>query len=351
MGTIHIRIRYTQAGDGTPAQRALDITQEIPATTRGLWTDKILALPDLPPYDGTITIMLPREIAISPEAAREEIELGVVSLALDQELAERQAAKAKEREEWIAHLCEIENWATKASATGILDDRPWFISGSSRPSVHSDHTLSNRDTAVTLVGAERVAEIEAHLTTIRAHAAKLAAEERAKKDIEASERKAREKAAQVEQEVAKERRHAEIAEWAANHGSKRLRDLLALGRTGWPLYLHERLAADYPDAELDNDGVDHDRLTPSAEALVICKTVAARMVELGHADTCEQALKDVLDVKIIENQEAGSKAEYAVLADYRPGKDPSWAAKSIRWEVPETRTFLDDDCDSDSYDD
>jgi len=345
METIRIRIRYTQAGDGAPGRRALDLTQEIPATTQGPWTDQILALPDLRAYnDNTITITLPGEIAISPEASREEIELEVIPQALEQEMAKRLAAQAEEREKWIAHLDEIATWAAKASTTGILDGRPPFYGncGSSGPSIRADHRLSNRDAAVALVGEERVGEIEAHLTVVKEHAEELANEERARRETEAAERNAREEAAKIKKEAAKERRRAETAKWASEHGSKRLCDMLALGRDGWPLYLHERLAADYPHAELDNDGSDSDCLTPSAASLATCWMVAGRMIESGHAASYEQALRD-LDIKFLEL--TGDRVEVVFWTGYHPGKDPSWGTKTIRWVVEETREPLEQDND------
>ena len=342
MKTIRIHIRYTQVGDGAPGQRALDLTQEIPATTQGPWTDQILALPDLRAYNDN-TITLPGEIAISPAASREEIELEVIPQALEQEMAKRLAAQAEEREKWIAHLDEIATWAAKASTTGILDGQPPFYGncGSSGPSIRANYRLSNRDAAVALVGEERVSEIEAHLTAVKEHAKKLMNKERARRETEATERKAREEAAKIKKEAAKERRRAETAKWASEHGSKRLCDMLALGRDGWPLYLHERLAADYPHAELDNDGTDSDCLTPSAASLATCWMVAGRMIELEHAASYEQALRDLLNVKFLELD--GNRVEVVFWTGYHPGKDPSWGTKTIRWVVGETRKPLGQD--------
>lgn len=341
MSRIVIEVRYTQVGDASPHQRAIRVEQEIPATAPGPYTDQILALPGLGARSETITIRLPHPVAVAEDITQEEIMLGLVGEALQQERAERLGAAAQREAEQFAEAQERSEWAQDLLA--------WARSGLPATDqlkgigygkfVYGDFSgLPNKSGLAEILGEEAAAEVSAAVKD--EHDRRQRAQEA--RDAEC---RAKAEAAEAEKAATKERRHAEISAWAKVHGSKHLQDLLALGRDGWPLYLHERLARDFPGAELDNDGTDSDCLTPSAEALATSWEVAARMVEIGVAVTEETALLDLLDVKILKLD--GERMEVVFWDDYRPGSDPSWAAKTIRWVVEETRRPIDRDDDED----
>jgi hypothetical protein len=96
------------------------------------------------------------------------------------------------------------------------------------------------------------------------------------------------------EELRKTLRPKVIREWAKEYGSPRLQEQIAQGYEGWPLYLHERLAQDFPGAKLDMDAWDYDMvLNPTEEELQLTREVAGRVLELNLADDLEQAFTKI----------------------------------------------------------
>ncbi|OGO08167.1 MAG: hypothetical protein A2Y61_00345 [Chloroflexi bacterium RBG_13_60_13] len=345
MKTIKIEIRYTAAGDATPYLRALVITQDVPVITLGPCTDLILAIPGID-QNWSWPILVPG-VWPTPVAEGE-----VVALALAQEREARLTAAA-EREMQIRAACqELVTWAREAlaqeSAAAVVSPPYPGIDGCPRVAhraLYESYDLQSRDTLVEILGEPVAVEVEAVCVELTRQT-QIAQKERKEAEDQAATLRRAEGKRQAEAEAeAEAARNAEIAAWAAEHGSARLQGLIALERSGWPLYLHERLAVDYPGAELDNDGRDVDCVSPSEAAVQLAREVAGRMVALGAAESVEVALRDHLEVKFIEYED--TQVEYVFWGGYRPGADPSWKEKTIRWEGEKTRRYSDSDGDDD----
>ncbi|KKN07249.1 hypothetical protein LCGC14_1068890 [marine sediment metagenome] len=180
---------------------------------------------------------------------------------------------------------------------------------------------------------------------------------RAKLDAADDERDAT-RAEQEAKDAAKQERDdtraAEIKEWAAEHGSTRLKAQIELGLDGWPLYLHERLTADwtpvtgpgtddFASPELDNDGEHGVTLVnPSLLLAKAAKQIATRAVELGLAADIDDAIGSIeivpiefaIDSDDYSEEEMCERQEYVTFAGYRPGSE-AFETKTIRFRCEE----------------
>jgi hypothetical protein len=143
-------------------------------------------------------------------------------------------------------------------------------------------------------------------------------------------------------------RYIEKLAWIEQHGSTRLQRQIEAKMSGWPLYLHERLAADLDDYEetqrwgLDNNGAyGDDVVNPSEEAIQMMLTIADRLVEIELEPDKKAALANLV-IRTIEFPPDDNDDEYdydeveiqagtyLVYDNYRPGLHPSWSVKSVR---------------------
>lgn len=157
---------------------------------------------------------------------------------------------------------------------------------------------------------------------------KIAASNKVTADVERTEK-------EQAKEARAQRRREYIASWAAVHGSERLQAQVAAGMEGWPLYLHERLAADLgEDAELDNDGSDPEPLiNPSLEQMVAAADLASRLLACGQVEKGEVAIRKVTVAKI--TFEPDEDDPYPVVltytcCDWTPGDPELFAVHSVR---------------------
>lgn len=104
--------------------------------------------------------------------------------------------------------------------------------------------------------------------------------------------------------------HAEIVAWAAAHGSDRLKKQIDLGYDGWPLYLHERIARDFPGMRvaLANDQDGDFTSVQDPEELDLEYEIEVRK----HL----KALNMVPDTLISEGEDGGT---WIRVEGYRPG--------------------------------
>jgi hypothetical protein len=136
-----------------------------------------------------------------------------------------------------------------------------------------------------------------------------------------------------------------IRDWAPENGSRRLREQVAQGYEGWPLYLHERLALDFPHAKLDKDAWDYDMvLNPNDEELTRTRKFAERVVELGLAKDLEDAFSKIkvraYDVEeefpVLGGSDIITREVHCIVFNaYRPGNSPNaFSKKTIRIDLP-----------------
>jgi hypothetical protein len=147
-----------------------------------------------------------------------------------------------------------------------------------------------------------------------------------------------------QQSLFQKQRAKVIKQWADKHGSNRLKEQIAQGYEGWPLYLHERVSQDFPGAKLDKEAWDYlTVLNPTEEELASTRKFANRIVELGLADNLEDAFGKMrlrsydLDVEVpdfigtvVEKREV----HCIVFNAYRPGSDHVFTKKTIRIDLP-----------------
>jgi hypothetical protein len=140
---------------------------------------------------------------------------------------------------------------------------------------------------------------------------------------ELKERREKEAAQKREAEKA-----AYIASWSSQHGSARLQKQLALGYSGWPLYLHERLAFDFfPLAPLvpaiDNARGTHEMtVNPTEAQLEAEEQVARHLVELGLAADLPSACQSTRIAqggKPSPGVNVKEKAFFVLCEAYHPG--------------------------------
>jgi hypothetical protein len=145
-------------------------------------------------------------------------------------------------------------------------------------------------------------------------------------------------------ELSKHLRPKIIREWAQEYGSSRLKEQIVQGYEGWPLYLHERLAYDFPGAKLDKKAWDYDMvLNPTEEELQITRSFADRILELGLADDLESAFSRIklraYDVDEEYPAMGGTEiitreVHCIVFNNYRPGgSSNAFSSKTIRIDL------------------
>jgi len=146
-------------------------------------------------------------------------------------------------------------------------------------------------------------------------------------------------------EMRKNLRPKIIRKWAQDHGSSRLREQIEQGYEGWPLYLHERLAQDFPGAKLDKHAWDYDMvLNPTEEELKLTRDFAERIYDLELVDEFEQAFSKMklraYDVDEEYPAVGGSEiitreVHCIVFKEYRPGgSSNAFSSKTIRIDLP-----------------
>jgi hypothetical protein len=124
----------------------------------------------------------------------------------------------------------------------------------------------------------------------------------------------------------------EIAQWAKLHGSNRLKEQLAQGYTGWPLFLHECLAHEMPRACLDvhaeEYAVEND---PTEKQLCAARGLANALVCLGLEPSVETAFRNLK----VRNRATGDGwyRPCVVYNAYRPGSADAFSTKTIRVDI------------------
>jgi len=139
-----------------------------------------------------------------------------------------------------------------------------------------------------------------------------------------------------------------IEKWAFQHGSARLREQIAQGYEGWPLFLHECLEHDFPGARLDKGAWDYDIvLNPTDEELTLTRSFAERVVELRLVDNLEHAFSSIkLRAYDVDDEYAAmGGSEYIrrevhciVFKAYLPGgPSNAFIRKTIRIDLPRSK--------------
>jgi hypothetical protein len=117
-----------------------------------------------------------------------------------------------------------------------------------------------------------------------------------------------------------------ITSWSSQHGSSRLQKQLVLGYSGWPLYLHERLAYDFlalaPLVPLINNARGNHEMTvnPTEAQLEAEEQIAEHLVALHLAPDLASACKSTRIVQGSKSNLGAKEKSFFVLCDaYRPG--------------------------------
>ncbi len=327
---MEIIIKWKKATDeGYPRQLSVEIKTPVERETTDM-ENTLLGLPDggqLRCDNGCLVFVSPQidqplETAPTDEQCITAIEVALLVARAKVAKCDRERIEREQREDAEA-VARGQRYIQDPEHTGIQD---YTVSQIDRV----DPALADR------VRAEkerrRAAEEEAQA-------------QRRKKNEAAAKREASEK--QKNQEA----RTSEKLAWIEQHGSPRLLLQVEAGLDGWPLYLHERLAADLPEGlddyggdqwELDNDGVNGDTLVnPSRQAVEMLIKSAARLVELKLEPDRKAALAN-LPIRRIEfpsdddpdgygcDETEVPSGIYLVYSSYRPGQHPGWSSKSIR---------------------
>jgi hypothetical protein len=135
-----------------------------------------------------------------------------------------------------------------------------------------------------------------------------------------------------------------IREWAQKHGSPRLKEQIAQGYEGWPLYLHERLAYDFPNAKLDKNAWDYSMvLNPTEEELELTRKLAERVLELGLAASLEDAFSKIKlraydideEYPVVGGSDSITREIHCIVFNaYIPGDSPNaFSSKTIRIDL------------------
>ena len=163
-------------------------------------------------------------------------------------------------------------------------------------------------------------------------AKKIREQEYEQEKIKEEERnKKREEKEKIEAEKRKQNEKL-MMDWINQNGSSRLQKQLKVGLDGWPLYLHERLAIEFPGFELDRDGNDKEHKNPTEAQLDELFLAMDRAKEL-NLTSIEGEIKKIefKDESEHEDDDEGAIKVYVVLFDYAiPGVDSIYR---IRKEV------------------
>lgn len=352
MRSLTLEILWTKKGDGQPHQRKRVVSVEVPVEggTSAI-QDALLSLPwtEGVTYGESWMVRL-----VEPREALGE--KTVLDVAIPQARAEMEERERREAEQEKAgrtrriadRVVELETFVNGGDPGGVSG---LLICGGIKNSVTSETSLCSladrEEVEIALEGCDDLrAKIEARIIEANAGIEKTNAQIRARAVEYRAEQEARDAAKQAKVDA----RATEIAQWAAEHGGTRLQTQLDQGLSGWPLYLHERLAADWAcikvEVELDNDGETGNALINPADAqLWLAARVADRVVELGLCADEKAAFASIAIVPIdLETSDeydqrryggdydgdSPEKKVYVTFDGYRPGSG-CFATKTIRF--------------------
>lgn len=312
MNDIHLRILWTKTGDTVPYRRQLDLSVEYPtiSDTTAI-QDALLQLPD---QGSVYTIRIKDEFAEPPPEVIIVERINQLATEAEKKSQAEKAQTEKARVEKAHHDREIiEKW--------LAGDKDLVVNGYVEYQLHIDCPADLR---------EKVREKNTKIQHVADECRARADECRARAD--------------EARKIRRHRQNAEIANWADRRGSNRLREQIRQGLTGWPLYLHERMAIDLPEGvELDNDGTDLAEVAnPTERQLAVVCELAEVAVELELVDTLSDAFKiiEIRQIKLdpddgfncYDDLPEDCTHTYVIMRGYRPGGE-NFDTKDIRIRV------------------
>lgn len=106
--------------------------------------------------------------------------------------------------------------------------------------------------------------------------------------------------------------------WIAEHGSGTLKSQVAQGYDGYQLFLHEKLEADIPGAELNNNGEDTLIASPTSEQLAVEHRIAEQIARVEGSEKPDYTRVQV--VKITQECDECDEPDSAiyVAAEWSP---------------------------------
>lgn len=333
---MRIEIKWRKSTDeGYPRVRIVEVETPVKRDTTTP-EDAVLALPNT--RDGDVLMRSSHGEFVTTAV---QIDTTVETLPTDQQCVEaiQQAsitaqAEVAERERIFREQVQENDAAAVADAREFLADPT------------SQHMISSYRYRLDDIDPDLAAEVDIEQALREKTRKTKEAEEEKLRKID-DEKKAEEKTANASM------REIEKLTWIEQHGSDRLQRQIEAGISGWPLYLHERLAADLDDPknvqrwELDNNGEDGASVVnPSEQAVALKLTTADRLVEIELEPDRKAALANLViqtiefppddDRDDYDYDEAEIQAGiYMVYDNYRPGQHPSWSIKSVRIPVDE----------------
>lgn len=323
---LTLEIRYTKPGDEIPARRLTTVTLDVPA--EGEPSDMQAPLLNL---DGrtlghhiaaddtsenywdrkTLVVDLPGEREeVTPEGVGECVRRAnsVIMPQIEAKQAEYRVLREREEQRSAARHAE---WLEEVSQA-IREGRPLREYDWQPPYAHLP------------------SDLDPELREIADAANRRHDEECAQRRAENEERAERQ--AQARQE--------EKRSWAFAHGSPRLQGQLSQGYDGWPLYLHERLEAEFSGAHLDREAEYWDEVAnPSEAQLTQQSRVVDQAYALGLYDDTDEANRNVRwrweppdpdEYYSADEYEAAERVPVLVMEGYRPGSaENGWRSYTI----------------------
>ncbi len=343
---IQLTILWTRIGDATPHLHKRVLVTEVPigrhdfaaAQATQAELDAVVSLP-WSSSCGSCAVRL-NDLR---DSLTEEM---VVNVAVPLARVKMEAAAMERAKQEEAHRAErranLEEWLDLDDDPVVI---PWGADSKRVGKVRSErHPSYSRDVMHHALSDKALGWLEGHDDLQKRIEGRLEslnslAEDRVRVKLDAADDERDEKRAEQEaRDAAKQaidaQRAEEIKAWAETCGSARLTEQLRQGGDGWPLYLHERMAADLPHCELDNDGEHGDVvINPTKDQLAIARQIAARAIELElYAD--EQEAFEHIEIVRIEFEEDDmhdpATLVYVTFDGYRPGSEV-FETKTIRF--------------------